>query len=404
MISFEETESEQLLRETVRQFARNEIAPHARRWDEEERFPTEIVPKLASLGLLGLRVPEPYGGANMTTQEVAIVIDELSRVDGSVGITVAAHNGLCVGHILLAGNEAQKQKYLPDLASGKKLGAWGLTEPSSGSDAAGAKTRAVKKGDRWVLNGQKTFITQGSVGEVYVVIAVTTPEKKQRGLTAFILERGMKGFSVSRHIDKMGLHASDTAELSFVDVEVPDENRLGELDHGFLDTLSILDKGRISIASMALGLGKGAHEAALRYARERTQFGRPLAANQAIQFMLADSATELEAGYLLTRRAAALQDAGRRSTLESSMAKLWSAQAAMRACDRALQIHGGYGYTREFPVERAMRDCKLCEIGEGTNEVQRLVISRLLLEQASAGLPSTAPSGAASRRAPGERA
>ncbi len=380
MISFDETESEKILRQTVRDFARKEVAPHARRWDEEERFPSELVPKLAELGLLGLRVPEVYGGSAMTTQEVAIVIDELSRVDGSVGITVASHNGLCVGHILLAGNEKQKQKYLPDLATGKKLGAWGLTEPSSGSDAAGAKTRAVKKGDRFILNGQKTFITQGSVGETYVILAVTDPAKAQRGITAFILERGMPGFTVSRHIEKMGLHASDTSELSFIDVEVPEENQLGELNNGFVDTLQILDKGRISIAAMALGLGKGAHDAAVRYAKDRVQFGKPLAANQAIQFMLADSATELEVGYLLTRRAAAMQDAGCRSTLESSMAKLWSAQAAMRACDRAVQIHGGYGYTREFPVERAMRDCKLCEIGEGTNEVQRLVISRLLLE------------------------
>jgi len=384
MISFDETESEKILRQTVRDFARKEVAPHSRTWDEEERFPTELVPKLGELGLLGLRVPEEYGGSAMTTQEVAIVIDELSRVDGSVGITVASHNGLCVGHILLAGNEAQKRKYLPDLASGKKLGAWGLTEPSSGSDAAGAKTRAVKKGDRWILNGQKTFITQGSVGSVYVVLAVTSPEKKQHGLSAFILEKGMPGFTVSRVIEKMGLHASDTAELSFVDVEVPEENRLGALDKGFIDTLQILDKGRISIASMALGLGKGALDAATRYTKDRSQFGKPLAANQAIQFMLADSAMELEAGYLLTRRAAHLQDAGRRSTLESSMAKLWSAQAAMRACDRAVQMHGGYGYTREFPVERAMRDCKLCEIGEGTNEVQRLVISRLLLERTAA--------------------
>ncbi len=384
MISFEETESEKILRQTVRDFARKEVAPHARRWDEEERFPAEIIPKLAELGLLGLRVPEELGGSAMSTQEVAIVIDELSRVDGSVGITVASHNGLCVGHILQAGNDAQKKKYLPDLAAGKKLGAWGLTEPSSGSDAAGAKTRAIKKGDRWIINGQKTFITQGSVGHVYVVMAVTSPEKKQRGLTAFILERGMPGFTVSKHIEKMGLHASDTAELSFVDVEVPDENRLGEIDSGFIDTLQILDKGRISIAAMALGLGKGALDAAVKYAKDRVQFGKPLAANQAIQFMLADSAMELETGYLLNRRAATLQDRGLRSTLESSMAKLWGAQAGMRACDRAVQIHGGYGYTREFPVERAMRDCKLCEIGEGTNEVQRLVISRLLIEQASA--------------------
>jgi alkylation response protein AidB-like acyl-CoA dehydrogenase len=379
MISFEETESETILRKTVREFARKELAPHARKWDEEERFPTEVIPKLAELGLLGLRVPETYGGAAMSTQDVAIVIEELCCVDGSVGITVASHNGLCTGHILLAGSNAQKEKYLPRLASGQALGAWGLTEPSSGSDAAGARTRAVKKGDHWLLNGQKTFITQGSVGSIYVVIASTTPEKKQHGLTAFILEKGMPGFTVSRHMEKMGLHASDTCELSFVDVKVPLENQLGELDHGFIDTLKILDKGRISIAAMALGLGQGATDQARAYAKDRRQFGRPLSDNQAIQFMLADSQTELEAARLLIRRAAWMQDQERRTTLESAMAKLYAAQAGMRACDRAVQIHGGYGYTREFPVERALRDCKLCEIGEGTNEVQRMLIARHLI-------------------------
>jgi alkylation response protein AidB-like acyl-CoA dehydrogenase len=379
MISFDETEAEQILRQTVRDFAKAEIAPRARRWDEEERFPHELVPKISALGLWGMRVPEEYGGSGMSTSEAAIVIEELSKVDGSVGITVASHNGLCTGHILLAGNAAQKQKYLPRLASGEALGAWALTEPSSGSDAAGAKTRAVKSGDRWILNGAKTFITQGSVGSIYVVIASTTPEKSQHGLTAFILEKGMGGFTVSKHMEKMGLHASDTAELSFVDVEVPEENQLGELDRGFLDTLTILDRGRISIASMALGLGLGAIDTARAYAKERRQFDRPLSENQAIQFMLADSYTELEVARLLIRRAATLSDAGKRHTRESSMAKLWAAQAGMRACDRAVQIHGGYGYTREFPVERALRDCKLTEIGEGTNEVQRMVIARLLL-------------------------
>src|SRR5262249_22606158 len=246
----------------------------------------------------------------------------------------------------------------------------------SGSDAAGMKTRAVKSGDGWILNGSKTFITQGSVGSVYVILAVTTPEKKQKGITAFILESGTKGFSVGKHIEKLGCRSSDPAELNFHDVVVPDENRLGEVDHGFLDTLEILDRGRISIAAMALGLGAGALEAARKYAKERVQFGRPIAENQAIQFMLADSATELDAARLLIRRAAWLKDQGRRTTLESSIAKLWAAQAGMRACDRAIQIHGGYGYTREFPVERALRDCKLCEIGEGTNEVQRIVIAR----------------------------
>jgi alkylation response protein AidB-like acyl-CoA dehydrogenase len=379
MIDFDDSEAEAILRRTVRDFAKKEIQPHARKWDEEETFPHELVPKLAQLGLTGMRVPEEYGGAGMSTMDVAIVIEELARVDGSVALTVAAHNGLCTGHILLAGNDAQKQKYLPKLAAGEWLGAWGLTEPSSGSDAAGAKTRAVKKGDRWVINGSKTFITQGSVGSVYVVIASTSPEKKQHGLTAFIVEKGAKGFTVGKHIEKMGCHASDTCELNFADVEVGDDARLGELDHGFLDTLTILDKGRISIASMALGLGYGALESAKNYARERKQFGRPLADNQAIQFMLADSAMELDGARLLIKRAAWMSDLGKRHTYESATAKLWAAQVGMRACDRAIQIHGGYGYTREFPVERALRDCKLCEIGEGTNEVQRMVIARHLI-------------------------
>jgi alkylation response protein AidB-like acyl-CoA dehydrogenase len=379
MISFDETEAEQILRRTIRDFAAREVAPYARKWDEEERFPSELVPKLAELGLFGLRVPEEYGGSGMTMQENALVIEELARVDGSEAITIASHNGLCTGHILLAGNPEQKRKYLPRLASGQALGAWGLTEPSSGSDAAGAKTRAVKKGDRWILNGAKTFITQGSVGSIYVVLASTSPEKKQRGLTAFVVERGAPGFTVGKHIEKMGLHASDTTELSFVDVEVPDEDRLGAVDRGFIDTLEILDRGRIGIAAMALGLGAGALAAATAYAKERQQFGRPIADNQAIQFMLADSAMELDAARLLVRRASWLKDQGLRTTRESSMAKLWAAQAGMRACDRAVQIHGGYGYTREFPVERALRDCKLCEIGEGTNEVQRIVIAREIL-------------------------
>jgi alkylation response protein AidB-like acyl-CoA dehydrogenase len=382
MIDFAETEEETILRKTVRDFAEAEIAPHSRAWDEEERFPVELVPKLAALGLCGLRVPEAYGGAGMTTQQQAIVIEELARVDGAIALGVAAHNGLCTGHIQLAGTEAQKQKYLPRLASGQALGAWGLTEPGSGSDAAGAKTRAERRGDRWVLNGSKTFITHASVGAIYVVLAVTTPEKKQKGITAFILERGTPGFSIGKHIEKLGCHASDTGELSFVDVEVPDENRLGESDHGFLDTLEILDRGRISIAAMALGLGRGALAHAVRYARERRQFGRPIADNQAIQWMLADSQTELDAAALLIRRAAWLKDRGERTTRESAMAKLYAAQAGMRACDRAIQVHGGYGYTREFPVERALRDCKLTEIGEGTNEVQRIVIAREIIGRA----------------------
>jgi alkylation response protein AidB-like acyl-CoA dehydrogenase len=380
MIDFSEPEAHQILRKTVRDFAEREIRPHARAWDEEERFPTELVPKLAELGLLGMRVPEQYGGAGMSTAEMIIVIEELARVDGSTALSVAAHNGLCTGHILLAGNDAQKAKYLPALATGKALGAWGLTEPGSGSDAAGARTRAVKQPDgTWLLNGSKTFITFGSIASTYVVMASTTPEKKQRGLTAFILEKGMPGFSVGKHIEKLGCRSSDTTELLFENVVVPPENQLGQLDNGFLDTLEILDRGRISIAAMALGLGEGALAAAKKYAKERVQFGRPIADNQAIQWMLADSATELAAARVLIRRAAWMKDQGLRTTKESSMGKLYAAQAAMRACDRAIQIHGGYGYTREFPVERHLRDCKLTEIGEGTNEIQRLVISREIL-------------------------
>ena len=379
-IDFELTDDLRMLQKTVRGFAATEIAPYCRQWNEEERFPHELIPKLGELGLLGMSVPERYGGSQMSMQEISLVVEELAMVDGSVAITVASHNGLGCGHLVVSGNEEQKQKYLPDLASGRKLGAWGLTEPGSGSDAAGARTRALQQADgSWKISGTKTFITQGSVGSVFVIMAVTSPEKKQRGITAFLVEKGTPGFRTGRVLEKMGLHASDTAELLLDEVHVPDSQRLGAVDNGFIDTLGILDKGRITIASMALGLGWGAYQAAIKYAKERRQFGKSLSEFQAIQHMLANSETELEAARLLIRRAAWLCDQGKKITLQASMAKLYAAQAAMRACDRAVQIHGGYGYTREFPVERAMRDAKLCEIGEGTNEIQRLVISRELL-------------------------
>lgn len=388
MIDFELSEDLRVLQKTVREFAAAEIAPHSKTWDDEERFPHELIPKLGALGLLGMSTPEKYGGSEMSMQAIALVVEELAMVDGSVSITVASHNGLCTGHIVNFGTEEQKQKYLPDLASGRKLGAWGLTEPGSGSDAAGARTRAIRQPDgSWSLTGTKTFITQGSVGGTFVVLAVTSPEKKQHGITAFIIEKDTPGFRSGRILEKMGLHASDTAELILEDVRLADSQRLGEIDHGFIDTLRILDKGRITIGSMALGLGWGAYEAARRYARERRQFGKALADFQAIQNMLASSATELEAARLLLRRAAWMHDQGQKITLVASMAKLYAAQAAMRACDRAVQIHGGYGYTREYPVERAMRDAKLCEIGEGTNEVQRMVISRQLLQQGELHVP-----------------
>jgi alkylation response protein AidB-like acyl-CoA dehydrogenase len=380
-MDFQLSENHQMLRRMVREFVQAEVVPHAAKWDREERFPAEIIPKLGALGLLGIVIDETYGGAGMDYLSYALAVEEIAAGDGSLALTVASHNGLCTGHINLAGSPEQKRRYLPDLATGRKLGAWGLTEPGSGSDAAGMRTRAVRDGDDWLITGSKTFITQGSVGQVAVVLAVTEPERKQKGVTAFIVEHGTPGFTVGRHIEKLGMRSSDTAELVFENVRVPDAQRLGELGHGFLDTLKILDRGRISIGALALGLGRAAHEAAVRYARDRKQFGGSIADFQAIQWMIADSATELEAARLLVWKAAATQDKGLSSTTESAMAKLFASEAAMRACDRAIQIHGGYGYTREYPVERMWRDVKLTQIGEGTSEIQRLVIARRILTQ-----------------------
>jgi alkylation response protein AidB-like acyl-CoA dehydrogenase len=381
-VNFELTEEQAMLVKTVRDFCAREVIPNARRWDEEERFPSELIPKLAELSLMGVTVEEDFGGAAMSLVDYTLIIEELARADGSVCLTVASHNSLATGHIRLAGTAAQKQRYVPKLARGEWLGAWALTEPGSGSDSAAARTTAVRRGDRWILNGAKTFITQGSVGSVFVIIASTSPEKKQRGLTAFIVEKGTPGFRAGKKIEKLGLHASDTCELILEDVEVPDENRLGEIDAGFTDTLRILEKGRIGIAAMAVGLARGALEESVRYAKQRVQFGVPIAEHQAIQLMIADMATEIDAARLLVRRAAWLQDQGQRTPRESSVAKLYAAQIATRACDTAIQIHGGYGYTRELPVERYLRDVKLCEIGEGTNEVQRMVLARHLFGQA----------------------
>jgi len=383
MIDFELSEDQRVLQAAVREMCERLIIPNARRWDEEERFPHEIVPALGEMGLLGMQIPETYGGAGMKFHDYVIALEEVARADASVGLTMASHNSLCTGHIYLAASEAQKQKYLPRLASGKALGAWGLTEPGSGSDAGAARTRAVRKGDKWVINGTKTFITQGSVGEIYVVLASTSPEKKAKGLTAFIIERGTPGFRTCKRIEKMGLHASDTTELVLEEVEVGDEQRLGEIDAGFFDTLKILDKGRIGIGAWSVGIGRAAFEAARRYAKDRVQFDKPIAEHQAIQHMLADMATELDAARLLVWRAAWMQDQKRRTTAESAIAKYYAARATMRACNAAVQIHGGYGYTREFDVERYLRDAKLAEIGEGTNEVQKMVIARELLRQAA---------------------
>ncbi|MFO7178227.1 MAG: acyl-CoA dehydrogenase family protein [Pseudomonadota bacterium] len=381
-MDFDLPESHRLLRDTVREFAAREIAPRAREWDREERFPHEIVPRLAELGLLGIRVPEKYGGAGLDMLAYALCVEEIARVDGSLALTVASHNGLGTGHILAVGTEEQKQKYLPRAARGEWLAAWALTEPGSGSDSAALKTTARREGDEWVIRGTKMFITQGSVGGFCVVLARTNFDvPAQRGITAFVVETNTPGYSVGKKIEKYGCRASDTVEVRLDDVRVPDAQRLGEVDQGFRDTMRILDSGRVSIAAMALGLGRGALEMALRYSKERSAFGHPISDFQAIQWLLADARTDLDAAALLTYRAAWLADQGRRYTAEASMAKLFASEVATRVCNDALQIHGGYGYTREFDIERHLRDAKLCEIGEGTSQVQRMVIAKHLLRE-----------------------
>jgi alkylation response protein AidB-like acyl-CoA dehydrogenase len=379
-MDFDFDEQHRLLRQSVREFARAEIAPNAQRWDREERFPTELVPKLASMGLLGIRIPEEYGGSGMDTQAYALCVEEIARVDGSTALTVASHNGLGTGHVLAFGTEEQKRRYLPAAANGRWLAAWALTEPGSGSDSAALRTTARRDGDSWVLNGTKAFITQGSVGGFCVVLARTdSGVPKQQGITAFVVEHGTPGFTASKHLLKLGCRSSDTAELALENVVVSEAQRLGEVGRGFADTMRILDRGRISIAAMALGLGYGALEKAVAYAKERRAFGKPIAEFQAIQFSLADAKTELDAAALLVYRAAWLADRGETHSKEAAIAKLFASEAATRACNIAVQVHGGYGYVREFDVERHLRDAKLCEIGEGTSEVQRMVIAKHVL-------------------------
>ncbi|HYJ11730.1 MAG TPA: acyl-CoA dehydrogenase family protein [Polyangiaceae bacterium] len=379
-MDFELSEHHALLRSTLRQFFRERIAPRAREWDEAERFPSEVVPELAELGLLGIKIPEQYGGAGLDMSAYAIAVEEAARVDGSLALTIASHNGLGTGHILAVGSEAQKQKYLPRACTGEWLAAWALTEPGSGSDAAGLRTSALRDGDDWVISGSKMFITQGSVGGFCVVLARTNlAVEAQRGITAFIVDTKAPGYNASKKLKKLGCRSSDTVEITLDQVRVPDSERLGEVDQGFLDTMRILDSGRISIGAMALGLGRGALEMAVLYAKQREAFGKPIADFQAVQWMLADGQTELDAAELLVRRAAWLADQGKRFTAEASMAKLFASEVATRVCNNSLQIHGGYGYTREFDVERHLRDAKLCEIGEGTSQVQRMVIAKHVL-------------------------
>jgi alkylation response protein AidB-like acyl-CoA dehydrogenase len=374
------TDDQEQLRREIRDFAAREIAPNVLRWDEASEFPMDVVKQLGQMGLLGVIFPPELGGAGLGYVDYMLAIEELSAVDGSIGIIVAAHNSLCTNHIFLAGNDAQRQKYIPKLASGEWLGAWGLTEPGSGSDAAGARTTAVRKGDRWVLNGNKTFITNGHYADVSVVIAVTNKAEGTHGLSAFIVEKGTPGFRPGKKENKLGLRASDTSELIFEDCEIPAENLLGKEGEGFVDAMRTLDGGRISIAALSLGIGRGALDASVKYVKQRKQFGKAIAEFQGIQWKLADMATELDAARLLTLRAAVLKDAGQRVTRESSMAKLYASEVAVRICDEAVQLHGGYGFIKDYPVEKFYRDVKLCTIGEGTSEIQRMVIGREILK------------------------
>jgi len=378
-VDFQFSDEQRMLRDTVRDFAESEIAPHVMKYDESQEFPREVMARAGELGLLGILFPEEYGGAGMGYVEYALVVEELSRVDGSVGISVAAHNGLCANHIFLFGSEEQKRRFLTPLASGKWIGGWSLTEPTAGSDAGGTRSVARQDGADWILDGSKTFTTHGSVGDVVVVFAVTDKDKAKHGISAFVIERDTPGFRPGKKENKMGLRASDTSEVVMENCRVPGDQLLGRRGSGFVDAMKILDGGRISIAALALGMARGAYEAALKYAGEREQFGKPIAEFQAIQFMLADMATKIDAASLLVYRAAWMKDRGENVTKTAAMAKLFASEIGVEVADRALQIFGGYGYVKDFPAEKYYRDMKLCTIGEGTSEIQRLVIARELL-------------------------
>jgi alkylation response protein AidB-like acyl-CoA dehydrogenase len=378
-VRVEYTEEQRLIRDTTREFAARELRPHARRWDAEAAFPTTLIPALASLGLLGMTIPQEHGGSGLDMVSIALAIESLAWGDGGIALTVASHNSLCSGHIVLAGNAAQKRTYLPRLASGQALGAWGLTEPGSGSDAAALGTRAGRRGGQWVLNGTKVFVTQGSLAGIYVIMARTDPKAGHRGISAFIVERGTPGLRIGKHEDKLGVRSSDTAEVILEECEVSQDQMLGAPGEGYRDALRVLEGGRLGIGAMALGLGRAALEAAVAYARDRRAFGRPIAEFQAIQWMLVDMATELDAAELLVMEAASRAAAGLPHRHHSSMAKLFASEAASRAAAKAVQIHGGYGLIKDYIVERIYRDVKLCEIGEGTSEVQRMLIAREVL-------------------------
>jgi alkylation response protein AidB-like acyl-CoA dehydrogenase len=380
-MDFRLSEEQEILRGTVREFAEAEMRPHVMEWDEAQHFPLELLPKLAALGLMGIQIAEEYGGAAMSSLDYCICIEELARVCPAIALSIAAHNGLCSSHLAMFGSDQQKQQYLPRLTAGEVLGAWGLTEANAGSDAAAMRTTAVRQGQCWVLNGAKSFITHGATGGVMVVMAVTDRTQGHRGITAFVVEHGAAGMSAGKKENKLGMRASDTSEVVFHDCRISAEGIVGDEGQGFINTLQVLDAGRIGIAALSVGLAQGAYEAARRYARERRQFGQPIADFQAIQWKLADNATRIEAARLLTYRAAYLKDRGVRTTRESSMAKLFASEIAVKAADDCVQIHGGYGFVKDYPAEKYFRDVKLVTIGEGTSEIQRLVIARQLLGQ-----------------------
>jgi len=373
------SENQKMITQMVRDFGEKEIRPHFMDWDERQHFPIDVMKKMGELGLLGILVPEEYGGAGFGYKEYYTAITEVSRICGSIGLSMAAHNSLCTGHILAFGDDAQKKKWLPKLATGEWIGAWGLTESNTGSDALRMETTAVKDGSDWVLNGAKNWITHGISGDVAVVLARSGDLLDSRGITAFVVERGTKGFKAGKKENKLGMRASETAEMIFEDCRIPQENVLGEVGEGFIQAMKVLDGGRISIAALSVGIAKGAYDAALKYSQEREQFGKPISRFQAIAFKLADMATEIEASELLTLQAAHLKNTGQDVTLKSAMAKYYASETCVRVATEGVQIFGGYGYTKDFPAEKFYRDSKLCTIGEGTSEIQKIVISRKIL-------------------------
>ncbi|RWX03863.1 acyl-CoA dehydrogenase family protein [Flavobacterium cerinum] len=379
-MNFEYNETQNMIAQSIRDFAEQHIRPNIMEWDEAQHFPVDLFKKLGEMGFMGVLVPEELGGSGLGYHEYITVVEEISKVDPSIGLSVAAHNSLCTNHILTFGNEEQKKKWIPKLATAEHIGAWGLTEHNTGSDAGGMNTTAVKDGDHWVVNGAKNFITHAKSGDIAVVIVRTGEKGDSKGMTAFVFEKGMPGFTSGKKENKLGMRASETAELIFDNCRIPDTNRLGEVGDGFVQAMKILDGGRISIGALSLGIAKGAYEAALKYSKERYQFGQPISNFQGIAFKLADMATEIEASELLLHKAAFLKNNNKKMTLAGAMGKMYSSEVCVRVSNEAVQIHGGYGYTKDYPVEKFYRDSKLCTIGEGTTEIQKLVISRNLLK------------------------